>query len=79
MKGGSLQNLAALVTINCHLDTAWSHLRGKPQLRNCLDRIALWVCLWEVVLSFDAGGPGPLRVAPTLGRWSSLYKKSGEA
>lgn len=61
----SIQNLTVLVSFKCQLDTAWSHLRGKPQLRNCLDQIALWVCLWEVVLLFDAGGPSPLQVVPT--------------
>lgn len=34
-----------LVSFHCQLGTAWSHLRGEPSLRNCLDDVGLWMCV----------------------------------
>lgn len=43
--------LLALVSVNCHLDTAWRHLRRESQLRVCPDQIGLPVYLERIALT----------------------------
>lgn len=67
---------AILVSFNCQVDTATHQLRGKPGLGNCLNQIGLWGSSVGTALIIDAGGPSPLRVAPSLDRQPGAVKES---
>lgn len=47
----SCPQMLPLVSFNCPANLAYSHLRGKPSLRNCLDQIGPWA--WQGGNSLD--------------------------
>ena len=49
-----------------NLTKAQSFGKNKPQLRKSHHQIGLWTFSWLII---DVGGPTPLCVVPTLGRW----------
>lgn len=76
-----------LVGLNCQLHTVQSHPRRETPLRNCLDKIDLWACLWWMVLIVNwcwraqpaVGTTIPQKVSPSLykeARWAWAHEQA---
>lgn len=45
--------VSTVVSFDCQLNMAWSHLNRNSQLGNYLDQIGLWACLLQTVLMIN--------------------------